>query len=84
MGQGVCSHIDVTGARLASRDCLAGDWACAAVCACGARYDVNGSAVGMWHGDDCSLDDEAYNAVVALRNDLMGNLGTATGMQARR
>ena len=50
-GQGVCSHVDVTGATLASRDCLANDWACSAVCTCRERFDANGSAAGMWYGD---------------------------------
>ena len=71
MGQGTCSHIDVTGARLAARDCLAADWACSAVCVCG---------VG-WHGDDCSLDEPAYAQVVELRSSLLGHLSTATSMQ---
>ena len=71
MGQGTCFHVDVTGARLAARDCLANDWACAAVCACGAG----------WHGDDCSLDEPAYTQVVQLRNSLLGHLSTATSMQ---
>ena len=71
MGQGTCSYIDVTGARLAARDCLAADWACSAVCVCG---------VG-WHGDDCSLDEPAYAQVVELRSSLLGHLSTASSMQ---
>ena len=81
MGQGVCSHVDVTGARLAARDCLADDWACSAVCTCGERFDANGSAVGMWYGNDCSLDELGFAEVVSLRNHLLGSLGAATGMQ---
>ena len=80
-GQGVCSHVDVTGATLASRDCLANDWACSAVCTCRERFDANGSAAGMWYGDDCSLDEVGFAEVVALRNHLLGSLGSATGMQ---
>ena len=80
-GQGVCSHVDVTGARLAARDCLANDWSCSAVCECSERFDANGSAVGMWYGDDCSLDDVGFAEVVSLRNHLLGSLGTVTGMQ---
>ena len=80
-GQGVCSHVDVTGATLASRDCLANDWACSAVCTCRERFDANGSAAGMWYGDDCSLDEVGFAEVVALRNHMLGSLGSATGMQ---
>ena len=83
-GQGVCSHVDVTGAQLAARDCLANDWACSAVCTCRERFEVNGSAAGMWYGDDCSLDEVGFAEVVALRNLLLGSLGSASGMQARR
>ena len=79
-GQGVCSHVDVTGARFAARDCLANDWSCSAVCECGERW-VDGSFVGMWHGDDCSLDDVAFAEVVSLRNDLLASLGSAAAMQ---
>ena len=80
-GQGVCSHVDVTGATLASRDCLADDWACSAVCTCRERFDANGSAAGMWYGDDCSLDEVGFAEVVALRSHMLGSLGSATGMQ---
>ena len=62
-GQGVCSHVDVTGAQLASRDCLANDWACSAVCTCRERFDANGSAAGAWYGDDCSLDEAGFAEV---------------------
>ena len=81
MGQGVCSHVDVTGVWLDTRDCLANDWACSAVCTCGERFDVNGSAVGMWYGDDCSLDEVGFAEVVALRNHLLDSLGLARDMQ---
>ena len=80
-GRGVCSHVDVTGAVLAARDCLVNDWACSAVCTCGERVDANGSAVGMWYGDDCSLDEVGFAGVQALRKTLLASLGSATLMQ---
>ena len=54
---------------------------CSAVCECSERFDANGSALGMWYGDDCSLDDVGFAEVVSLRNHLLGSLGTVTGMQ---
>ena len=70
-GHGVCEYADITGARIAARDCPVDRWSCSAICACAQGF----------HGDACSLDAAAYEDIASLRSTLIDSLGMATTMQ---
>ena len=58
-GHGVCVHVDVTGARVAARECVVGAWWCSASCECEAG----------WAGASCARDATAQAEVHAREGE---------------